>query len=455
MARTKKPIVVDTKIVDSFTPVHPALDFFGSKAIVSVGEQVQLTYDNDDIEFKDGELTIISDGDCFLYSKKELAERQLYYSRGLDLPMARWNHKDIELFCAEVKNGHKPQPNFKRQFEIIRETLDYYMDFEDTRLYSLFAAFIIYTYFYPLFNSAPILQLWGEMKTGKSKMCALLAALCFNPVNSANISESSTFRLIEGRRATAILDESEDLMTSERGKAICNLLLAGYSKGGETFRQEKQNNDQYKTANFRVFGPKVIANIAGVSLVPLLSRTIRVIMLGAADKTKANREVVADDPAFINLRNNLYRLVMMGHDIVKQAKNDLPPTGLNDRAKGIWEGILTIAHIVGTETWNDLLEYAKQATGDMSEELARNNIGSALLRNLLVLTEEQGEGYYSIDRLLSWLKRDSELEIHTARGLGSAMKRLGFVSQVRRDGHELHRYYNLKTKVLLDKIGRE
>ena len=101
------------------------------------------------------------------------------------------------------------------------------IDYIDERFYDLLSCFIVYTYFYPLFYNAPVLQFWGEMRTGKTKNLMLLEAMTFNPVNSANISSSSVFRLIESRRATILFDESEDLMTSERAREIRNMLLAG------------------------------------------------------------------------------------------------------------------------------------------------------------------------------------------------------------------------------------
>ena len=67
----------------------------------------------------------------------------------------------------------------------------------------------------------------------------MLDALCFNPVNSANISAATLYRIIEGSRATVLLDESEDLMGTEKGKEIINMLLAGIGKSGEVYRQEK------------------------------------------------------------------------------------------------------------------------------------------------------------------------------------------------------------------------
>lgn len=447
--------VVAKKFVNNYTPVHPALDFWDNRAIVSVGHQLEITYNDGSIDFKDGELTVLNDGDWFMYSRKELADRKLYYSRSLDLPVARWEYLDAMEFCEGVKNGHKPVSRIEDMFIIIRDIFDYYMDFEDQRLYDLLACFVIYTYFYPLFNAAPILQLWGEMKTGKSKIVGILALLCFNSVNSANISEASVFRLVEGRRATLLLDESEDLMHSERGKAISNLLLAGYSKGGETYRQEKVfATDRYKTTSYNVFSPKVIANINGISLTPLRSRTIRIITSGAADKLKANRDINPTDKSFQSSRNKLFRMALLEFNRVIKAKDDLPSVGLSDRWFGIWQGILSIAHIINGKTWESLTSFALDNVAAMQLEIDRDSEGVALLNRLFILTERDGDGDYPIDRLLALTMDDDYLQFTSKRDLGLTMARLGFNSVPRKIDNRTHRVYQLKSDVIQARLER-
>lgn len=456
--------LVSTEIVDNYTSVHPALDFWatpqGARAIVSVGEQVRLEYDNGDIEFKEGEYTILNNGDAFVYSKRALADRRLYYARGLDLPLGRWEHRDIVTFCEETKNGGATITALPELYSSIKGLMQLYMDYQDERFYDVFSAFIIYTYFYPLFNNAPILQLWGEQKTGKSKTCKLLASLCFNPVNSSNISEASVFRLVEGRRATLLLDESEDLMNSERGKAICNLLLAGYNKSGETFRQEKVfNGERYKTMSYHVFSPKVIANIVGVNLSPLLSRTIRFIATGARDKSKANLEINDEDVMFKGLRNRLFRYMLTCFPAVIAAKENLPSTiyqekVLNDRTFGIWEGMLSIASLISPEVYQNVLSYAHHNSKEMQEEMDNCNIGFILMKKLYTFTETYGDQDITVGQLYAVLRDDEDLNLQGKRQLGDLMKRVGFTTLVKRENLTTHRYYNLKNEEIVARLSR-
>jgi hypothetical protein len=451
-----KKEIIKTEIVDGYTPVHPALDFWDSNAIVAIGEQIQRTYNDDSVDFVDGELCVLNNGDKFIYSKQELATRKLYYSRGLDLPLCRWEHQDIELFCTEAENGNIKSPGFKALHQNIHDLIEHFIDFEDARIYDVLACFVIYTYFYPLFNSAPIIQLWGDMATGKSKTILLLSCLCFNSLNSANISESSVFRIIEGRRATLLLDESEDLMTSERGRAISNLLLAGYSKGGETYRQEKAfGSERYKTASFKVFSPKVIASISGISLNPLLSRMIRIITAGTNDKSKSNRDIDANNKMFQNIRNKLYRLTLLDFQHIIKSRDNLAEHGLTGRTFGIWEGLLTVASLLKNEVWQNVLDYAMYNKEEMKNEIIQSSTGTALLYRLVLLTETHGDDIYTIDDIYNWVKQDDYIEMNTKDMLGKSMGRLNLKSKPRRNGNRIYRTYTLQKDKLLAKVKHQ
>jgi len=456
----KKKEILGTEMVSGYTPIHPALDFWEEgkrghnvdRAIVSIGQQVKYIYDDESVDFKDGELTIISNGDYFLYSKKQLAERNLYYSRELDLPLSRWQHDDAMNFCKERKEGAPACPDISELYQQIRGEFLYYMDFDHDVYYDLMACFVIYSYFYPLFNNAPILQLWGNLKTGKSKTISLLDAMAFNPINSANISEATVFRVIEGRRAVILLDESEDLMTSERGKAISNLLLAGYSVFGETFRQEKSHQDRYKTMSFRVFSPKVVANIEGVSMAALKSRIIRIVTTGALDKIKSSRSVNLSDPKWREIRNKLYRLVLMRFAVVRDTKQRLPDSGLSGRDLSIWEGIFTIACLSGV--WKTILEYAIENTEAMRQEMREDDPNRIILSELLSYVTDKGDGFHSVGQLWNKLSAVTETETTSKHIMGVAMTRLGFIRSQKKVEHNVLRGYLLSEEQILERLKR-
>jgi len=424
--------------VNDYMTIHPALDFWLGGAIVAVGAKWQATYTDGSVEFITKPLCILNDGERFEYSKKELANRRLYHTGYLDIPAARWSFDDIEKFGQKQSS-----PSILKVCEQIKESIHYYMDFMDERHFDLLACFIIYTYFYPLFNGAPILQFWGEFQTGKTKICSLLEAMCFNPINSANISSSSVFRLVESRRATVLLDESEDVSTSERTKEIRNMLLAGTGKSGETFRQEKMLDDSFQTRSFKVFSPKVIANITGIDIPALQSRIIRLVTTGTSNKEKRSREVEQEDERWQSIRNHLYRICLARSEQVLEARYHLPEHSLNGRTLLIWQGILSVASLCSVKIWQSIVSYADEnkeyIDAEIEEDASRPKM---LIKCLLELTNGNEEvNYFTPDEMLNYMK--NRVEFSSKRDLGLMLGRLGLHNRILRRNNSEGRYYEI------------
>lgn len=456
MAKRK---LVSIRIASDLVPIEPALDFFNGVAIVSVKEKAIVEYqigkEEDEIEERHEEraYSVLSTGHRFFCTHSTLAQEGLFYSGCLDLPLNRWRYEDICEFC---ENGQQAAPDIHNIFRTVREKFAYYMDFEDDRYHDILSCFVIYTYFYPLFPNAPLLHLWGEFQSGKTKIVSLLTAMAFNPVNSSNISSASVFRLVQGRRAIVLLDESEDLMGSEKGKEIRNMLLAGTGKSGEAYRQEKMFDDTYKTASYKVFSPKVIANITGVDLAPLQSRTIRLTTTGAQDKMKANRYPDLDNPEWQPIRSALYRLCLTRFKELEEQRENVPEIGLSGRQLGSWLGILTIAHWLQDEVWDSVLAFAKENTAELKAELGVENPARMLMGQIIGLVHEEGSKFYSNDSLYNkvWRDKDGNILVESKQAMGRTLHRLGFKSSIHRIGDRTERGYFLDLHTLIQRAKR-
>ncbi len=448
MARKQLKNVVP---VNNYDAVHPALDFFDGRAIISVGCKWQETYslldkrDNEigeEVAFTTNPYCIMSNGEKFRYSKNELADRKLFYSGKIELPeQSRWDYDDIHSYSE-----NPVCMTFPELYKLIKDEYEYYLDFPDERYHALMTCFVIYTYFYPMFFNAPILQFWGEMRTGKTKNLAMLEAMVFNPVNSANISSASVFRLVESRRATILFDESEDLMTADRSREIRNMLLAGTGKSGETYRQEKGADDNYKTQSFRVFSPKVIAHIAGIDAPALLSRVIRITTTATHNKDKDNRCVELEDEKWHRIRNELYRACLGNFNEVVYTKDCLVESSLTGRTLYIWQGILTIAGLVDKALVTELIELATENRDEIAAEIEDySNEPRKIIARLLklpLLTQQ----FFTSDELVEHLHW--EFGINTPRDLAVRLGKLGIKSKLQTYNDEYRRFYFITTDKL-------
>ncbi len=461
-----KRILIDEKEVDNYFTIHPALDFYDGKALVAIGTKMQRTYEievegnNDnksnkktktEVEFDNRPIIVTSDYEKFVYSKLQLAKRSLFYTGStIDPIYGRWSREDIDDFLVTHKS-----PNWAEAYDIVKSQFTHYLDFIDDRLYVIFPIFVIYSYFYPIFNGAPILHLWGEFRTGKTKICSLFECMCFNPINSANISSATVFRVIEGRRATVILDENEET-GSERAKEIKNMLLAGTGKSGVTYRQEKQFNDSFKTQSYKVFSPKVIANITGIDVPALASRTIRITTVGGTDEVRMNAEVdIENNDYWQPVRANLYRLCLVRYKDVFAIKDKIFETDeLTGRTLSIWKGMLSIALLIGADTYNACLEYARdnkefiEGETEDAEERPRKLIAT-LLQSMNGVNPDK----VSSDNLYNLL---SSIGFSSKTDMSRALARIGIKNRpLRNDDGALERFYILDRDYLEKIVQRK
>jgi hypothetical protein len=138
-----------------------------------------------------------------------------------------------------------------------------------------------------------------------------------------------------------------------------------------------------------------------------------------------------------------------------ESRDTLPATDLNDRSFSIWQGLLTIAHIIGKDSWNNIVGFAKHNLTVMMNELAQDSEGIAILNRLLILVEKAGgKESRSVDYLYSLFKDDDYLSLASKKHLGVIMTRLGFLSKPKRVGNRVCRSYDLDSDTILQRMSR-
>jgi len=447
-----RKIITDRQILKGHTEIHPALDFYNGKAIVAVGRPGLTTYEDKSNTCEQYSICITSDGDFFILSIKEILDRKLYYLKDLDLPSERWGIEDQEQFLEQLKNGNKASFSFKKTHKEIRELFVELFDFQDEKLYDFFSCFIIYTYFFPLFESAPVVHLWGPAGSGKTKIMEMLGLMAFNPVTSGNITEASVFRLVEGRRAVCLLDESEDLSKTERGHAITNLILNGYRRGNLIYRMDKVGK-VIQSSHYDVYSPKVIANITGLDKEALLSRAIRVTTNSSRNAAKANKYTVEIKDKADAIRNKLYRACLTRFEDVRHAMDTMPGIGLVGRSAEIWQGVLSMAWIIGDEGWHNIAWLAIESSKAMDKELIMSNPAWDLLETLLDFVEKGKPKFYTNETLHSHISNLKGETFGGKKQVTQILKLQGFQATERRIKGRVCRGIVLSRDAILERLN--
>lgn len=444
---------------DARPEVRPALDFVGDKAFVTIPMDIEVPVkkkvkgEEVVVETKRRRrlITIISDGKAIQTDEDSFVSLGLRLTGTVSVPQRRWSEKGIKAFLE----GTKKNCSFGEVFNQIKMLYSNYIDFGDSRIYDYISLWVIGTYFFPLCKAFPMVFFGGTKESGKTKALTLTQLLAFNAISSGNVSTASLFRVIEGSRATFLLDESEKLSSPERAAEFRNVLNSGYKPGNPVFRVEKTAKDQFVVVSFEAYSPKMIANISGIEDV-LESRTVPFTMLRTTNKEIADREIDPDIANFSIIKDNLYFLVMKEWKRVKGCyEKTTSVEGISARNWEIWRPILALARVVGEDLKNNLYEeMIKFGIVKAREKLVEDVLESRDTTLLEVLLEVvKTEDYYSVKEVKGKLidKLEENPKWVTAEWLGRAMKRLGFTEK-RRMGKGVE--YKLVPEVVRDRAVR-
>jgi len=395
----------------------------------------------------------------------------------------------------EFLDGKNQEVSFKSVFERVKKEYEFYMDFPDERMYSVCALWVIGSYFHSFFNTYPYV-FWNATKSsGKTKVLCLTEMMAFNAINATSITASSLFRLIQGNRCTILMDEAEKGPNERERTDIRSMLLSGYKRAGKVYRAEegkKKGAKNFKVMQYEIYGPKMMANIAGVEDV-LESRCVYFSLQRTMNVERGNREINELDPKWWDIRNELYLLLMGTYQEVLdiycnlnisesldevsecsegtvRVTNHEEPTNssspiwltyptlnpqnttissnvyrlLSNRDMELWKPILCLAKMIDETLYVDILKFAieksKEKKIDELSEVWDLNVLYALLELA------QSDGYIFTKDILAKCKEiDENMEKVSTAWIGRTMKKFGFTDK-KREGR------GIKIGIVRDKL---
>ena len=390
-----KPEELNIKIIEEeLNPLCPALDFTDDLACVTVRLPIKTLRKKGNKQeevIEPGYYTITSQKEGFFLTSKELRERGYYPISNPCILDRRWNYKD----SIKPYLGNKiDSPNPVKLFKEIRDLFDKYMDYREERLYDFLTYWCIGTYLYPLFPAYPYIFLNGKSETGKSKTLSICEGLCFNAVNTGNISDASIYHIVEGARATILFDELENIADPNQRQNLLDLLLAGFRKGAKVIRLEKTIHEQFIPKKYEVHAPKIIANIKGLPVEALKNRCITFVT-SPTKSDKAKIEPDLNNPVWQKIRNELY-IFMLENWIEIKAHSKLLKTGLKGYDALRWNPIFTLAKFftrwLGSEKSFMEMQSLAHDKIEKREEEKKVSYGTTLLESVIDLVSEGEKG---------------------------------------------------------------
>ena len=128
-----------------------------------------------------------------------------------------------------------------------------YLDYRNSSTYSFLALWVIGTYFFPIFKAYPYVCFSGK-ESAMTKCLPITQQMAFNAVQSSNIDSSSLYSIVEGQRATFLIDEAEtSIKSKEHGEdrwLYLRQLLRDGNKPGNPVPPPEKNGKVSTCAHF-------------------------------------------------------------------------------------------------------------------------------------------------------------------------------------------------------------
>ncbi|RLG10702.1 hypothetical protein DRN69_08695, partial [Candidatus Pacearchaeota archaeon] len=409
-------------------PFHPALELIDGVYYIGV------YLDCEDTENK-GRIKRVC---CVVTDRKEiipveenwLKKKNYFVTRYPSLnSKERWSKESIKEWLFSNKKYSRNEV-----FNQIRELLKFYIEFQDVDYYDLITLWIIGTYLHPIFNAYPYIYIGGTKRSGKSKTLKFCSLLSFNSIPSGNMTSATIYRLVDDSKCSLFIDETEKLYSKNKVQDFRNLLLSGYKKGSNVYRVEKDRQDQLKVSPFKLYAPKMIANIRGIDDV-LADRSITLILQTALGP-QGNREIDENDEVWKEIRDKIYPFALYFWEEIKQIYDSYEPSDdkLKTRDLELWKPILSLAKFMSDELHSKMYQLAVRKTLEKQIENLTETADHILLKVLLEIVDK--DDYYKVKFIADEVRSqfDEDQKWINTRSIGRALKRLGVIIDKRRVG---------------------
>ena len=312
-------------------------------------------------------------------------------------PESRWPTWAIKKFL----DGEPPNPDEMDVYDLCKRAYENYIDYGDEWGASmLMSLYTIQSYLTPIFSTLGYIGISGPKRSGKSKNLDVAEQVCFNPVKAVNLTAASLFRIVDGYRATVLIDES-DFKSPERHRDILIMLRAGYRRGEYVVRQakvQKKGEEKFKEELFDVFGPKILVVPEGIEEM-LRDRCIMINMQRTANPSITRRYVDPRDPIWEDIRAHLYYFGLKHWREVEQEYMRLDPGEISGREYEKWAPLLALAKVFGV--YDDLYKYALEKIHETYLDEEAEAPAIKLLRICLHIYNQEKDEYTDQKPVLS------------------------------------------------------
>ena len=364
---------------------------------------------------------------------------------------------DSTVLFEDIEPWHEPVSPSQLLTDVT-ETIKQFiaMDYHQAQIAALW---VTASWFIDVVHTAPFALINAPEKAcGKTQLLTVLSKLANKPLQSANMSAATLYRVVEAHQPTLFIDEVETFLNEN--EELRGILNAGHTR--DSAYVMRCVGDDFEVHKFSVWAFKAIAGINAIKLAETITSRSIVFELRkklATENITRLRYVQSD--LFADLQSKLARFRDDYSDRVKHARPHLPHW-LGDREQDNFEPLLQVATIAGDQ-W---LACAIKAIQLMVTQTQTPNNANELLADIQEVFDAKGLNKITTSELItalcddaekSWLTYNRGKQL-TPRQLSSKLKNYGITSKQMRfntyenasRGYELTQFIDVFERYLTD-----
>lgn len=220
---------------------------------------------------------------------------------------SRWSLNELNKFTSSsTAMLNSPIPSVV--FDKIRSTLKRYIELDEVDE-TIIVAWIIGTYYFPLFSATPYLHIKAPKGSGKTQFLSFIKMLAFNAVKTRG-SLPAVRDTLDTLRGTLLIDQA-DALRRPNSEDLLDTLTDSYKRGGGEARKMLQDKTKnWSPEEFQAYAPKAFASIHPI---PEDLRD-RCIIINLTKSSKNFEHLNEEDAIWADLRGDLYKLLITTFD---------------------------------------------------------------------------------------------------------------------------------------------
>jgi len=224
----------------------------------------------------------------------------------------KWDLEELINFIENYNSGRAGTLSIKKLFEKIKNLLKKYVELEMEEDYSIISAWVIGTYFFPIFSAFPFLHIRAPKQSGKTQCLNFLKQVCFNAVK-AKPTFPALSDTVDSLRGTYLIDQA-DLLKRKGNEELVEILTDSYKReGGKRRLRFPEKQGGWKTIEQEAYSPKVFASIGDLPE-DLADRCVSIPFIRSQRNFPEPSE---ENENWKEIRRELYKVLLAEFSVIK------------------------------------------------------------------------------------------------------------------------------------------